>query len=262
MNLLLLSPLEVGPQHSAPDGVFDELSTPQRTLWLSGRRAEHLVTVLKVEVGQRLRAGILDFGHVDAHVIELASGPQGPRVCLRLENAVALPHPKPKVLLLAAPRPKVLSRCLEHAAALGFTSVFLFRSYRVDKSHLQSHKTRREDNQTHLSLGLEQSRRVFMPGVELFELFKPFVEDVLPERLPNGPRFLAHPTAQRRTCELPRFEGPYCLAIGPEGGFIPYEVAALEAAGFVAVSAGAAPLRVESALSYLTGQLDLLTGQL
>jgi hypothetical protein len=39
---------------------------------------------------------------------------------------------------------------------------------------------------------------------------------------------------------------------------VPFEVAAFEAQGFKAVSAPIGPLRVESALSYLTGQLDLL----
>jgi 16S rRNA (uracil1498-N3)-methyltransferase len=43
--------------------------------------------------------------------------------------------------------------------------------------------------------------------------------------------------------------------IGPEGGFIPYEVEHLAAAGCEAVSLGPRILRVENALSTLLGRL-------
>jgi 16S rRNA (uracil1498-N3)-methyltransferase len=48
---------------------------------------------------------------------------------------------------------------------------------------------------------------------------------------------------------------PLSLVIGPEGGLIDYELAELRQHGFRAVRAGRAPLRVETAVAYLTGQL-------
>ncbi len=45
------------------------------------------------------------------------------------------------------------------------------------------------------------------------------------------------------------------LAIGPEGGFIPYEVEKLQAAGCEAVSLGPRILRVENAVTSLLGKL-------
>nr|MBP8302278.1 16S rRNA (uracil(1498)-N(3))-methyltransferase [Planctomycetota bacterium] len=51
---------------------------------------------------------------------------------------------------------------------------------------------------------------------------------------------------------------PVALALGPDGGFLPYEVEQLHAHGFFAVHCGSHPLRTESALSVLWGQLDLL----
>ena len=48
------------------------------------------------------------------------------------------------------------------------------------------------------------------------------------------------------------------VAVGPEGGFLAYEVEALERAGFRAVSMGERTLRVETAVVSLLAQIDLL----
>jgi RsmE family RNA methyltransferase len=100
--------------------------------------------------------------------------------------------------------------------------------------------------------------RAVMPDVHVFDRFKPFVEDRLDQFVPSAVRFVGHPHAQAAICELPHFEADYCLALGPEGGFVPFEIDALSAKGFQAVRAAMGPLRVESALSYLSGQLDLV----
>lgn len=222
---------------------------------LGGRRAEHLFRVLKAAVGQELKAGVLGKGRGTATVLSCSKS----RAVLEVGPISPSRPSRPKTLLLAAPRPKVLSRCLEHATALGFTHIRLFRSRRVDKSHLLSHKATLRDQHTHLIQGLEQSRRVHLPVLSLHERFRPFIEDDLPGLLPDAPRFLAQPDATRPTRTLTRFDTGYSLAIGPEGGFVPFEIEKFSELGFQAVSAGEYPLRVESALSYLTGQLDLLT---
>ncbi len=241
MNLLLLMPEELGD-----DG---------RVL-LDQRRSEHLVRVLGVTPGQQLRAGCLGTSWGNAEVLEVS----GTAVRVRYVPALtAAPSPR-RCLLLACPRPKVLSRCIEHAAALGYTDVLLFRSARVDKAHLASHKLLGDDVRRHCILGLEQGRRLFMPEVRVFSRFRPFVEDELPTVLPPEQRWIAHPSATTSTADL--VLGPahpeFSLAIGPEGGFVPFEVELLTTQGFVAVRAQTGPLRVESALSYFTGQVELL----
>lgn len=238
MNLLLLHPGEV-----AADG----------TAILSGRRALHAHAVLHAEPGQPLAAGLLD-------------GPLGTAVvqsCKADELVVATQFDRPAptaddVLLLAVCRPKVLLRMLAHAAALGFGQIALFRSWRVEKSHLQSTAMQPEVQQEQLVLGLEQAGRTALPKVTFHPLFKPFVQDAVPTLPLPSARFVAHPRAELDTAALQPGPGPFALALGPDGGFLPYEVDQLAARGFLPIQCGPAPLRTESALSVLWGQLDLL----
>jgi RsmE family RNA methyltransferase len=224
---------------------------------LAGRRARHLLEVLGVAPGQRLRAGIVDgpLGHAEV----LAADPHAVR--LRVDCREPAP-PAGDVLLLALPRPKVLLRVYEQATALGFGSLVLFRSWRVDKSHLKSRALLPAVQRAHLLLGLEQGCRTRLPQVRWQPLFRPFVEDVLDGlRLPPH-RLCAHPQAATATGELRLAAGSaFALALGPEGGFLPWEVEQLAARGFLPVRLSPHPLRTESALSALHAQLDLLRQQ-
>lgn len=238
MNLLLLDPHELDETQSCT---------------VDGRRAEHLITVLGAAPGDSLRAGVRDETLGVVRVNDVADG--AVHVTYISETEVPLPE---KVLCLAVPRPKALSRCIQHATALGFGRISLFRSYRVEKSHLGSQRLTAERLHEDVLLGMEQGRRVHTPIVELFERFRPFVEDHLDGLATPEHRYVGHPYASLPLWDAQGQPGPYTLVVGPDGGFIDYEVQALERCGFVPVRAGSAPLRVESAISYLTGQLDLV----
>ncbi|MCK5944199.1 MAG: 16S rRNA (uracil(1498)-N(3))-methyltransferase [Planctomycetes bacterium] len=239
MNFLLLEPHEL-----AADGRCE----------LRGRRARHLREVLRAEVGQRLRAGVID-------------GDLGTAVVERLDDELAIVHaelqrapaPVGDVLLLAVPRPKVLMRMLGHAAALGFARVVLFRSWRVDKSWMQSRAFDPQVQREQLVLGLEQAGRTRLPEVLHFDRFKPMVEDELPRLTLPELRFVAHPRGAVSTRALARMpDRPFALAVGPDGGFVDYEVDKLRERGFCPITLGPHALRTETALAALWGQLDLL----
>ncbi len=245
MNLLLLEASELEHDRVTLDAGRD----------CQDRRARHLRQVLRSGVGDEVRVGILDGPQGLARVTAVA----GDRVTLACRFEADTEPPSQDTLLLAVPRPKVLARCLADAAALGFGRILLFRSWRVDKSHLASRVLEETELRRHLIAGLEQARRTWLPEVSLFGLFKPFVEDRLLGLLPPGPRLVAHPTAERPVHETRNpTRQPFTLALGPERGFIPYEIEALEARGFVAVSSGQNPLRVETALAVLAGQLGMI----
>lgn len=229
MNLLLLEP--------------DELSPAGEAL-LRDRRARHLREVLRVRPGSTVRAGVVDGPLGAAEVLRTDER----EVLVRARLDEAPPPPVRDALLLAVPRPKVLKRVLEDAAAMGFARIGLLRTWRVEKSHLSARALHPLELRAQLLLGLEQGRRTQLPTVELFPLFKPFVEDRLDEWAGTRARFLAHPGQQ---IGLGRGLGgeAFVLALGPEGGWIEYELAALEERGFAAASLGPHPLRVEAALA-------------
>jgi 16S rRNA (uracil1498-N3)-methyltransferase len=221
---------------------------------LVGRRAEHVRAVLRAEVGDVLRAAILDGPRGEARVTAVAA--EAVEVACTWRQDV---EPQPEdALLLAVPRPKVLARMLAHAAALGFGRIELFRSWRVDKSHLQSDAMQPATQRAALLAGLEQTGRTRLPTVGFHPLFRPFVEDALPALPLPAQRFVADPAAATPTAALALGGGAVAVAIGPDGGFLPYEVERLAAQGFLPVSCGQRPLRTETALAVLKGQFDLL----
>lgn len=236
MNLVLIDPEELAPD--------------QRVV-LDGRRAEHLHKVLKVRPGDRVRIGVL--GGASGHGEVLAW--DGPRVTLQCELTQAPPRAPRDTLLLGFARPKVLLRCFEHAAALGFGRVIVFRSRRVERSHLASHAVEPAVYVERLRRGLEQARRTLLPSVHFVPRFRELIERCVPELVPGSNRFVADADAPLAAVDAEASPGPLSLVIGPEGGLVDHELSNFSEHGFRIVHTGREPLRVESALSYVTGQL-------
>jgi RsmE family RNA methyltransferase len=84
-------------------------------------------------------------------------------------------------------------------------------------------------------------------------LFKPFVEDELPALCAGSACLVAHPAANAAPPRDPA--GPITLAIGPEGGFIPYEIDKLRELGFSPFALGERILRVETAVTAILAKL-------
>lgn len=236
MNLILLRPEEI--QHDRLACLRDP------------RRLRHLKEVHRARVGDSLTLGVAG-GGIGRGELTLLSDDEA-RFTL---DGLATPPPPPLAvhLVLALPRPRMLARSLEHVAALGVKHITLLHTRRVEKSYWQSPELDPAKIHDHLILGLEQARDTMLPEVSLAKGFRPFVEERLPQLLEGRRGLLAHP-GMAQACPTGLRE-PAVLLIGPEGGFIPYEVERLLAAGCEGIHLGPRILRVETAVVALLARL-------
>ena len=221
----------------------------EQRIRVADHRLQHLLQVLGAKAGDPLRVGELGGLAGTGHIIDIDSA----QATLAIELDQAPPPKLPLCLVLALPRPKMLRRIIRTVAELGVAELHLVNSRRVEKSYWQTPALQPGTLRQYLIQGLEQSRDTVLPQVHCHRLFKPFVEDTLPALARDRQALLAHP-GDFPPC--PRHqERDTLLVIGPEGGFIPFEVAKLVAAGCRTVSLGPRILRVENALTALLGRL-------
>lgn len=235
MNLLLLTD--------------EDQLTPSRAQITDQRRLQHLLKVLKLQLGDTLTVGRLNGLWGQGVVTQIGSQ----RIELSLQLDQSPPPPLPLTLVLALPRPQQIKRIVQTVAGSGVKTLHLLHSRRVEKSYWQSPSVQPDAIAEQLILGLEQGRDTRMPDVHYHRQFRPFVEDVLPGLIPGKRALIAHPY-QAEPCPA-QVREPVILMVGPEGGFNDYEVARVCELGFQAVHLGPHILKTEVAIPYLLGRL-------
>jgi RsmE family RNA methyltransferase len=99
-----------------------------------------------------------------------------------------------------------------------------------------------------------------MPEVRLHPKFRPFIEDFFPP-LAAAYRLLvvADPAGDRRLTEVVAGNGGrIILAVGPEGGWVPFEVQKFRELGFSCCSIGPRILKVDTAVIALHAAITAL----
>ncbi|ENX30634.1 hypothetical protein F891_00240 [Acinetobacter sp. CIP 101966] len=233
MNIVLLDPRQT-------EAEFWSIS--------STRQLEHLQQHLQIQVGDTLKVGIREGQRYLTEIVEISEK----AVRLKPLQEEAVPEKLPVTLIVALPRPKVLRRLIMDSVTLGVEKIILLHSYRVDKSYWQTPFLQQLNH--YIELGLEQAGDTVAPQIELYKRFKPFVEDILPGLITSSrPAYVAHPYVEQA---MPfAIQHPCTIVIGPEGGFIPYEVDLLIKNGCQAVSLGNRIIRTETVIPYVLGRL-------
>jgi len=234
---------------------------------LVGRRAKHICEVIKPTVGDKLNAGIIDGDIGKAEVIAI-TGSDGTAneasVSLKMENDTLRDSSPAAIdisLVIALPRPKVTRRIIGLCTECGVKDIHFINSYRVEKSFWQSPLLSDDKVHKQIILSLEQSKDTQLPRIHFHKRFKPFVEDQLPEIAKGKQALVAHPynakiNIDSRADELADLKTqPRIIAVGPEGGFIPYEIELLQQAGFDTLGLGPRIYRVETVIPLLLGKL-------
>lgn len=235
MNVILLSP--------------HDLTADNRACIKNPRQLEHIKHVHGAVAGDQLKVGLIN-GNLGTGIITQFDDDA---IYLDIDLQQTPPGALPLTLVLGLPRPKMMRRILQTIATLGVKRLHLINSYRVEKSYWQTPFLEADYIHDQLILGLEQGCDTRLPEVHLHKRFKPFVEDELPAIVEDTRALVAHPYTD---VECPfQIDYSLTLAVGPEGGFIPYEIDLLGKCGFEAVHVGERIMRVETAIPYLLGRL-------
>jgi 16S rRNA (uracil1498-N3)-methyltransferase len=233
MNVVLLRPEQV-----------DDAGTAI----IVGAVAEHVRSILHKQVGDGLRVGCIGGRLGDARIVAV-DGEGFTLECVFDRE----PPPKSGIeLVLALPRPPVLRRVLQQACTMGIARIVLCNAARVEKSYWGSPALAPAAIEEQLVLGLAQAGDTVLPIVEQRTRVRPYVEDELAVHA-CATRFIADPSGEL-VCPSD-VEGASVLAVGPEGGWVPYELELFVGAGFVAIGMGARILRVETAVVALLARL-------
>jgi RsmE family RNA methyltransferase len=125
--------------------------------------------------------------------------------------------------------------------------VHLIHSRRVEKSYWQSPLLAPAKIRDALQTGLERSGDTVLPQVSLHQRFKPFVEDQLHTLADGRSIYIAHPGDYPQLGHDSPVEA--VVMIGPEGGFIPFEIDLAGACGASPRVMGSRILSVDTAVT-------------
>jgi len=227
---------------------------------LQDRRSDHIIKVLHGKCGDRVRIGILNGPLGSGLIVEIAPGKKTDRAVLEISVAGPAPEPPMIDLILALPRPIMLKKILSQSASMGVGRIFLINANRVEKSYFNASLLTGSNYKPYLLHGLEQAVTTTVPEVSIHDRFRPFVEDVLPNLINDYSRcIVAHPgTAPLHHIDRTAIKGRVLLALGPEGGWLEYEIDKFREQGFVVVGIGERILRVDTAVIALLAQVLLL----
>lgn len=227
----------------------DFLTDNQVRLRAGDQRFQHISKILDSQAGEMLRVGELN-GKTGTSIVLHRSDEQ---IDLQVTLDQSPPPKLPLTILLALPRPKMMRRILRTVAEMGVQRLILLNTYKVEKSYWSSPAIAPDTIENYFREGLQQARDTVLPQIDFARLFKPFVEDHLPTLIGDTQGLIAHP-GNYPHCPVAS-NAPSTVAIGPEGGFTPYEVEKLQNAGMQCVQIGTRILRVDTAVTSLIARL-------
>ena len=235
----------------------------EQQVTLTDYRAEHIVKVLRAEVGDRLRVGILNGGRGFGTLSAVQKKyPFTATLILNLSEPLG---PLPDLdLILALPRPIMLKRVLSQITALGVGTIHIIHARRVEKSFWEAGLLQPLEYRPHLVHGLEQAVDTRLPEIQLHPKFKPFIEDFCPSLVDKYKYLiLADPAGEHRLTEIIGNEsGRTLLAVGPEGGWVDYEIRKFREQGFICCTIGERILKVDTAIIALHASITALRGRI
>jgi RsmE family RNA methyltransferase len=240
-----------------------ELVDQEKAL-LQGERARYAFSTHGLSVGRVVRVGVLGGRRGSATVIN--ASPHVVELSVKFsEEPLAR---RPIDLVVGLSRPQTVKKTIQAAVMLGVRSLRFVQSERGEKSYRDSHALTQESIQSETIKALEQIWDSNPPEITVHHSARSLLtRSLLPSSLqPNVIALVAQPQAVELVNCSDRFQRrsevqaapSVVVAIGPEAGWSTTEVQTFIDNGYMPVGLGERVLRVEVALIYLLGQLDVL----
>lgn len=228
---------------------------------VAGNRLRHIIGVLRVSVGDMVEVGLVD-GHVGKAVVRAI---EKERVVLECQWLGDVQDTGPAIdIVCALPRPQTFKKVLQVSATMGVERVYFVNANRVEKCFFSASVTRPETIRYYLEKGLSQGKRTRLPKVIIHPRFRCFFEEVVPRLEPDEQGKVVKLVADvecKSYLNGSMLEGAarIIIAIGPEGGWVPFELEIMREHGFEKFKLGDWPLRVENALVATLAQVSLVS---
>ncbi|HEY5637149.1 MAG TPA: 16S rRNA (uracil(1498)-N(3))-methyltransferase [Burkholderiales bacterium] len=226
------------------------------TLVLPERAAHHAARVLRLRAGHRL---VLFDGRGGEYDAVIESGPRNAvTVAVGAHRDVERESPLGVVLAQGISGAERMDFTIQKAVELGAAAI---QPLATERSVVRLDAARAETKRAHwqriVIAACEQCGRNRLPPVRAPVGVQAFCRDAT---LPAARWLLAPGASARLATAATGLAGGAVLAAGPEAGFSEIEAAALEAAGFRALSLGPRVLRTETAAIAALGALNALAG--
>lgn len=248
-----------------PSEVNSDANTPTVTLPADDYRTVHASTILGLNDGDSVRAGLVSCEAHDGLVTDEAVvrwGSEG-SLQIHLHGLTSSPLYERETnvsLILALPRPLQLGRMLPMISQLGVDHLVLTSSRKVPKDYFGSHLFREPDAlRRRLVEGLCQAGDVKLPRLHIVRNLSRFLDDDLDVLFPSEEyaRVIAHPRSRdsdspqrrMRNVQFPTNPPRMVIAVGPDGGWMePKELDRFQSHGFVQITLGRRVLRSDVAV--------------
>lgn len=217
--------------------IADEVNA-DRALLL-GQNAQHLVRVLRAQVGQEF--DVAADGQVRVGTIVSIDDS---RVEFELREVVAAGPALHVTLLMSVFKFDRMEWAIEKVTELGVAKIVPIVARRTD-AHLAKAAEKRVERWRRIAKeAAQQSRRTDVPEIVDPEKLAEVIRQI------SGTRILLAETEQEKTLksQLQNVSQPVTLAFGPEGGWTEDEVRQFENAGWATATLGSAILRAETAI--------------
>jgi 16S rRNA (uracil1498-N3)-methyltransferase len=216
-----------------------------------GRKMNHLLTIKKVKVSDRLHAGRIGKDLGTFQILEIT-----PEFIKGDYSVEFQPSNSEKIeIFLSYQRPQTMKKILFLAGVIGISKIYMFPLVKTEKSYIQSSLWKEENWLEELYLGMEQGKNIFLPKIIHYEKLNSIPSHFVEEHLycldPKG-------VWMNECMQLPISTEIIQFILGPEGGMTDKDMEFFKQHGAKPIKLSKYILRTEHALSYMLAQLEIL----